>query len=64
MRVLCVMSLVLSLNVNATFPSPVRNTAAFLFFGAGVHVPVRDRLSVFGDVRMIAGAEGRAGSWP
>ena len=48
-------------NVNATFPDRVTNSAGFLFFGGGVQVPVRDRLSVFGDVRMIAGAEGRDG---
>ena len=47
--------------VNATFPDRVTNRAGFLFFGGGVQVPVRDRLSVFGDVRMIAGAEGRDG---
>jgi hypothetical protein len=48
-------------NVNATFPSRVKNSAGFLFFGGGVQVPVRERLSVFGDVRMLAGAEGNDG---
>ena len=48
-------------NVNATFPSRVKNSAGFLFFGGGVVVPVRERLSIFGDVRMLAGAEGNDG---
>ena len=48
-------------NVNATFPSPVTNSAGFIFFGGGVHVPIRERLSLFGDVRMLAGAEGNDG---
>jgi hypothetical protein len=48
-------------NVNATFPSRVTNSAGFLFFGGGVHVPLRERLSVFGDLRLIAGAEGNDG---
>ena len=48
-------------NVNATFPSRVKNSAGFIFFGGGVLVPVRERLSIFGDVRMMAGAEGAEG---
>jgi len=44
-------------NVNETFPSPVTNSAGFIFFGGGVHVPIRERFSLFGDVRMM-------GSWP
>jgi hypothetical protein len=44
-------------NVNATFPDPVTNDARFMFFGGGVHVPLRERLSVFGDARMLVGAE-------
>jgi len=44
-------------NVNETFPDPVTNDARFMFFGGGVHVPLRERLSVFGDARMLVGAE-------
>lgn len=44
--------------VNEVFPDPVTNEVGFLFFGAGVHVPVRDHLSFFGDVRVVGGAEG------
>jgi hypothetical protein len=45
-------------NVNSTFPEAVTNDARFMFFGGGVHVPLRERLSVFGDARMLIGAEG------
>ena len=45
-------------NVNATFPDPVTNDTRFMFVGGGVHVPLRDRLSVFGDARLLVGAEG------
>jgi hypothetical protein len=48
-------------NVNANFPNRVTNTAHALFIGGGIHVPVRDRISVFADVRMVFGAEGREG---
>jgi hypothetical protein len=48
-------------NVNPTFPDAVTNSARFMFFGGGVQVPLRERLSVFGDVRLIAGAEGNNG---
>ena len=44
--------------VNEHFPEAVRNDVAFLLFGAGVQVPVRNHLSVFGDFRMLAGPEG------
>ena len=44
--------------VNEYFPEAVRNDVGFVFFGGGVQVPVRDHLSVFGDFRMIGGAEG------
>jgi hypothetical protein len=45
-------------NVNSTFPEPVTNDVRFMFFGGGVHVPLRERLSVFGDARMLIGTEG------
>jgi hypothetical protein len=48
--------------VNEVFPDPITNDARFFFFGGGVHVPLRDRLSVFGDVRLLAGGEGRNGT--
>lgn len=48
-------------NVNATFGDSGTNSARFMFFGGGVQVPVRERLSVFGDVRLIGGVEGNNG---
>jgi len=48
-------------NVTATFPDRVTNSAAALFFGGGIHVPVSERLSFFADVRMMIGAEGPEG---
>jgi hypothetical protein len=44
-------------NVNETFPEPVTNNVRAFFFGGGIHVPLRERVSVFADVRMIVGAE-------
>jgi hypothetical protein len=44
-------------NVNETFPDRVSNTARVIFYGGGVHVPVRDRLSVFADARVMIGDE-------
>jgi hypothetical protein len=44
-------------NVNETFPDPVTNNVRAFFFGGGIHVPLRERISVFGDVRMIVGGE-------
>jgi hypothetical protein len=29
----------------------------FMFFGGGVHVPLRERLSLVGDARLLVGAE-------
>jgi hypothetical protein len=43
--------------VNATFPNAVTNDTRFMFFGGGVQVPLRERLRVFGDARMLIGAE-------
>ena len=43
--------------VNDVFPDRVTNDVRFVSFGGGLHVPLRDRLSVFGDVRMLIGAE-------
>ena len=48
-------------NVNEVFTSRVTNQARVLFVGGGVQVPLRDRISVFGDVRMVFGAEGNEG---
>ena len=44
-------------HVNATFPDRVSNAARVVFYGGGIHVPVRGRISVFGDIRMIVVAE-------
>jgi hypothetical protein len=48
-------------NVNEHFPTPVSNGVVFGMAGAGLSVPVRDHLSVFGDARMMVGAEGDDG---
>jgi hypothetical protein len=44
-------------NVNERFPDRVTNDARVLFFGGGIHVPLGERISVFGDVRMVVGVE-------
>jgi hypothetical protein len=44
-------------NVNETFPDPITNNVRAFFFGGGIHVPLGERISVFGDARMIVGAE-------
>jgi hypothetical protein len=43
--------------VNEAFPDRVTNGVRFVFFGGGVHVPLRERLSLVGDARLLAGAE-------
>jgi hypothetical protein len=48
-------------HVNQTFPDRVTNQARVLFAGGGLHVPLGERLSVFGDIRMVFGAEGLEG---
>jgi len=48
-------------NVTEIFPEAVTNDARVLFAGGGLHVPVRQQISVFGDVRMVFGAEGNEG---
>jgi hypothetical protein len=44
-------------NVNETFPDPVSNDVRALFFGGGIHVPLKPRLNLFADARMMVGAE-------
>jgi hypothetical protein len=44
-------------NVNQTFPDPVTNNVRAFFFGGGIHVPLHERISLFGDARMIVGTE-------
>lgn len=44
-------------NVTAAFPDRVSNRVRAVFAGGGVSVPVRSRLSVFGDVRWMLGDE-------
>ena len=44
-------------NVNDTFPDPVTNNVRAFFFGGGISVPLRQRIHVFADARMIVGAE-------
>lgn len=43
--------------VNEAFPDVVTNDVRFTMFGGGVHVPLRERLSLFGDARLLVGAE-------
>jgi hypothetical protein len=43
--------------VNEAFPDRVTNDVRFTLFGGGVHVPLRGRLSLFGDARLLVGAE-------
>jgi hypothetical protein len=43
--------------VNEVYPDRVTNNVRFMFFGGGVHVPLRERLSLLGDVRLLVGAE-------
>jgi hypothetical protein len=44
-------------NVNDAFPDRVTNTVRAVFFGGGIHIPLRERLSVFADARMMVGDE-------
>lgn len=45
------------LNVNAVFPDPITNDVRAAFVGGGLHVPVRDRVSLFVDARFMLGVE-------
>ena len=45
-------------NVNEDFPNGVTNDVRGMLVGGGLHVPLNDRLAVFGDVRWILGADG------
>ena len=44
-------------NVNEAFPDPVTNDVRAMVFGGGIHVPLRERVSLFADGRMMIGAE-------
>jgi hypothetical protein len=48
-------------NVNPTFPNPVTNSVRAMFVGGGLLVPINERLTLFGDARMMFGAEGTDG---
>jgi hypothetical protein len=48
-------------NVNTIFRDPVTHYAEAIILGGGIQVPVRERMTVFADVRMMVGAEGREG---
>jgi hypothetical protein len=48
-------------NVNALFPQRVTNQVRAMFAGGGVQVPLGRHLRVFGDVRIMLGAEGVEG---
>ena len=43
--------------VNEVFLDRVTNDVRFMFFGGGARVPLADRLSLFGDARLLVGAE-------
>jgi len=43
--------------VNERFPDSVTNDARAIFFGGGIHVPLKERISLFADGRMMIGAE-------
>lgn len=43
--------------VNEFFPERVTNHASGIFVGGGLRVPLRDRLNLFADARMIVGAD-------
>jgi hypothetical protein len=47
--------------VNERYPDAVTNDARFLMVGAGMNLPLREHLSLFGDARMLFGAEGTEG---
>jgi hypothetical protein len=47
--------------VNERYPDAVTNDTRFLIAGAGIEVPLREQLSLFGDARMLFGAEGNEG---
>ena len=42
-------------NVNERFPDPVTNDVRAMFFGGGIHVPLKERVSLFADGRMMIG---------
>ena len=48
-------------SVNEMFTERATNQARVLFVGGGIHIPLREQLSLFGDVRMVFGAEGNDG---
>ena len=48
-------------NVNPMFPERITNDARGMFFGGGVTLPIGERATIFGDVRMMVGAEGTEG---
>lgn len=48
-------------NVNDIFREPVTNYVQALIVGGGIHVPVREQMTFFADVRMMFGGEGREG---
>ncbi len=48
-------------NVNDNFPDRVNNYAQTIVVGGGVQSPIGEHLIIFGDFRMMFGAEGREG---
>lgn len=44
-------------HVNELFPDRVTNDVRAIFFGGGIHVPLKARISLFADGRMMIGEE-------
>jgi hypothetical protein len=44
-------------NVTELFPERVTNDVRAIFFGGGIHVPLKERISLFADGRMMVGTE-------
>ena len=44
-------------NVNARFPDPRTNDIRLVFYGAGIQVPLNERVSLFADARLMIGSE-------
>jgi hypothetical protein len=48
-------------NVTEIFQNRITNAVRGIFMGGGVNVPLSEQMTVFADVRMMLGAEGREG---
>jgi hypothetical protein len=48
-------------NVNNIFRDRITHYVQAIIVGGGLHIPIRDQMTVFADFRMMFGAEGREG---